>query len=160
MSNTIIYGLTLLLLVLSYLKDKGKTKRSLMKAWKSFENILPQLLGIIFIMGILLSVLHPETISHFIGSSSGFIGVLISAIAGSIVIIPGFVAFPMVALLLQKGAGVMQAAALVSTLLTVGIVTAPLEMKYFGKRLTLSRNIVAFLFSLFVALIIGWVVGA
>ncbi|MDU0204808.1 MULTISPECIES: hypothetical protein [Paenibacillus] len=160
MSNTIIYGLTLLLLVLSYWKDKGKTKRSLMKAWKSFENILPQLLGIIFIMGILLSILHPETISHFIGSSSGFIGVLISAIAGSIVIIPGFVAFPMVALLLQKGAGVMQAAALVSTLLTVGIVTAPLEMKYFGKRLTLSRNIVAFLFSLFVAMIIGWVVGA
>ncbi|MCY9662709.1 hypothetical protein P5G65_22405 [Paenibacillus chondroitinus] len=67
MSNTIIYGLTLFLLVLSYWKDKGKTKRSSMKAWKSFENILPQLLGIIFIMGILLSILHPETISHFIG---------------------------------------------------------------------------------------------
>lgn len=160
MSNGVIYGLTLILLVLSYWKDKAKTKRSLVKAWKSFENILPQLLGIIFIMGILLSVLHPETISHFIGSSSGFVGIVISAIAGSIVIIPGFVAFPMVALLLQKGAGIMQAAALVSTLLTVGIVTAPLEMKYFGKRLTLFRNIVAFLFSFIVALIIGWVVGA
>jgi uncharacterized membrane protein YraQ (UPF0718 family) len=157
-SNKIIYGLTLLLLVLSYRKDKLKTQRSLMKAWKSFESILPQLLGIIFIMGIVLSLLDAETISHFIGSSSGWIGVLISAIAGSIVIIPSFVAFPMVALLLQKGAGVMQAAVFVSTVMTVGIVTAPLEMKYFGKKLTIARNIAAFLFSFLVAFVIGWVV--
>lgn len=158
MSNAILYGITLLLLIVSYRKDKAKTKRSLLKAWKAFENILPEFLGIIILIGILLSLLNAETVSRFIGSSSGWIGVAVSAIAGSIVLIPGFVAFPLVAMLMKNGAGVMQSAAFVSTLMMVGVVTMPVEMKYFGKTLTIARNTAAFLLSFLVALVIGWVV--
>lgn len=159
-SNAILYGITLLLLIVSYWKDRTKTKRSLQKAWKSFENILPELLGILLLIGILLALLNVETVSRVIGSSSGWLGVAVSAIAGSIVLIPGFVAFPMVSMLMKNGAGVMQAAAFVSTLMMVGVVTAPVEMKYFGKKLTIARNVAAFLFSFLVALVIGWVVTA
>ena len=52
----------------------------------------------------------------------------------------------------------MQIAALISTLMMVGIVTMPVEMKYFGKKLTFYRNGLAFLFSFFVAYIIKLVV--
>jgi len=41
----------------------------------------------------------------------------------------------------------------------VGVVTMPVEMKYFGKRLTILRNVIAFIFSFIVAYIIGLVVG-
>lgn len=53
----------------------------------------------------------------------------------------------------------MQIAAFISSLMMVGVVTAPVEIKYFGKRLTIIRNFMAFIFSLIVALIIGKVVG-
>ena len=53
----------------------------------------------------------------------------------------------------------MQIGAFVSTLMMVGIVTMPVEMKYFGKKLTILRNIFAFIFSLLVAFIIGKVVS-
>lgn len=160
MSNIVLYSVTLLLLVISYRKDRAKTQRSIKKAWKSFENILPELLGIILLISILLALLNVETVSRVIGSSSGWLGVAISAIVGSIVLIPGFVAFPMVDMLMKNGAGVMQAAAFISTLMMVGVVTVPIEIKYFGKRLTLARNLAAFLFSFLVALVIGWVVTA
>ncbi|QVK17667.1 permease [Mycoplasmatota bacterium] len=155
--NITFYIITLFLLGLSYYKDKRKTKKALKKAWKAFENILPQFLGVIVLVGILLAIFDAEFISKIIGSESGWYGVLISAVVGAITLIPGFVAFPTAALLLENGAGYMQIGAFVSTLMMVGVVTAPVEVKYFGKRLTIARNILAFLFSFIVAYIIGMV---
>jgi len=155
----VLYFVTGILFVVSFVKDKGKTKMALKKAWKSLEKILPQLLGIVFLVGIILALLDTQTISTVIGSDSGFLGILISAIVGAVTLIPGFVAFPTAALLLENGAGYMQVAAFVSTLMMVGVATAPVEMKCFGKKLTLIRNIMAFVFSILVAFIIGWVVG-
>jgi uncharacterized membrane protein YraQ (UPF0718 family) len=150
-----LYGITLFLLSLSYFKNKEKTKKSLKKGLKAFENILPQFLGVIVLVGILLAVFNPETISKVIGNQSGWFGVLISGIIGSITLIPGFVAFPTAAILLKNGAGYMQVAAFISTLMMVGIVTIPVEIKYFGKRLAIFRNSIAFIFSFIVAYIIG-----
>jgi hypothetical protein len=49
----------------------------------------------------------------------------------------------------------MQIAAFVSTLMMVGIVTLPVEMKYFGKKAAVVRNIASFIFSILVALVMG-----
>ncbi|MCR4431203.1 MAG: permease [Tepidanaerobacteraceae bacterium] len=159
MSNILLYIITLMLFLISYFKDKKKTKQALIKAWKSFENILPEFLGVIMLVGILLSVLNPQVISKIIGKESGWLGVILSGIVGAITLIPGFVAFPTAAMLLKNGAGYMQIGAFVSTLMMVGVVTMPVETKYFGKKLTLLRNVLAFLFSFIVAYIIGKVVG-
>ena len=72
---------------------------------------------------------------------------------------PAFVAFPLAAILLQNGAGYMQISAFVSTLTMVGLITFPLETKYFGKKFTIIRNVLAFLFAFVVAFVIGRVVG-
>ena len=156
--NASLYIITISLLGLSYYKDKGKTKKALKKAWKAFENILPQFLGVIVLVGMMLAVFNAEVISKIIGVESGWYGTLISALVGAITLIPGFVAFPTAAMLLENGAGYMQIGAFVSTLMMVGVVTLPVEVKYFGKRLTFTRNILAFLFSFLVAYIIQKVV--
>ena len=158
MSNYILYGITIILLAISYYKDKKKTKMALKKAWKAFENILPEFLTVIMFVGVLLAILNPQLISKIIGNNSGWFGVVIAAVVGSITLIPGFVAFPTAAMLLQNGAGYMQIGAFLSTLMMVGVVTMPVEIKYFGKRLTFLRNLFAFIFSFLVAYIIGRVV--
>jgi uncharacterized membrane protein YraQ (UPF0718 family) len=137
------------------MKDKGKTKMALKKAWKSFENILPQFLAILIIIGITLAVLSPETISKLIGDQSGWLGMLMAATIGSVTLVPGFVAFPLAAALLENGAGFMQIAVFISTLMMVGIVTMPVEIKYFGKKAALIRNSLALVFSFVVAIVIG-----
>ncbi len=159
MDSYIFYGLAIVLLILSFVKDKKKTKMALKKAWKAFENILPEFLVVIILVGFLLAILNPETISKIIGAESGWFGVILASFIGSVTLIPGFVAFPTAAILLENGAGYMQITAFVSTLMMVGIVTLPVEIKYFGKKISIMRNILAFLFSFIVAIIIGMVVG-
>lgn len=159
MDSYVLYALSGSLLLISFAKSKEKTKTALKKAWKSFENILPQFITILMLIGILLSVLDTEVISKIIGAESGWLGVLLAAVVGSVTLIPGFIAFATAAALLDTGAGVMQIAAFISTLMMVGVVTMPVEVKYFGKKVTILRNLFSFLFSFFIALIIGWVVN-
>ena len=128
-----------------------------MKAWKSFKNILPEIIGVVILVGILLAIFDTDTITKIIGDKSGLIGVFISSIIGAITLIPGFIAFPTAKILLDNGAGYMQIAAFISSLMMVGVVTIPIEIKYFNKKITIYRNIYAFIFSIIVAIIIGWV---
>jgi uncharacterized membrane protein YraQ (UPF0718 family) len=128
---------------------------SLKKAWKSFENILPQFLTILIIIGIVFAVLSPDTITKLIGTDSGFWGVLGASLLGAITLIPGFIAFPLAAALLNNGAGYMQITAFIASLMMVGIVTLPLEIKTFGKKTAIIRNVSAYAFSLIAALIVG-----
>lgn len=116
--------ITIILLIISFYKDKKKTKIALKKAWKSFENILPEFLGVIMFVGVLLAVLDAEVISKIIGSNSGWFEVIATALVGVITLIPGFVAFPIAAMLVKNGARIMQIAAFVSTLMMVGIITS------------------------------------
>lgn len=159
MENYLLYGITILFTVISFYKDRKKTKMALKKAWKAFENILPEFLSIIILIGIVLALLNPDIVSEIIGKQSGWPGVLLAAVVGSITLMPGFVAFPMAAMILKNGAGLMQIGAFISTLMMVGVVTLPVEIKYFGRKLALWRNGLAFVFSFLVAYVINKVVG-
>jgi uncharacterized membrane protein YraQ (UPF0718 family) len=157
--NGALYLVAIGFLIFSFIKDKKKTKMALLKAWKAFENLLPMLLAVIIIVGIIIAVLDPQLIAKLIGKNSGFMGVLILAVIGSIALIPGFIAFPTAALLLNGGAGYMQIGAFISTLMMVGVITLPLEISYFGKKTAILRNVLAFMFSFLVAFVIGKVVS-
>lgn len=155
MEAYIFYGVAIVFLVVSYFFNKDKTFIALKKAWSSFEGLLPQLLSVLLLVGLVLSILNPSIISKTIGSNSGWLGVVASALVGAITLMPPYVSFPTAAMLLQAGAGYMQVGAFVSTLMMVGVVTAPVEIKYFGKKLTFLRNIFAFAFSFLVAYVIN-----
>lgn len=158
MFEEILYLTAITSLLFSYIKDKHKTRLALKKAWKSFYSIFPAFAGVLALMGLLLTLFAPDTISNIIGEKTGFMGMFITSLVGAITLIPGFIAFPLASSLLQKGAGIMQIAVFVSTLMMVGTVTAPLEVKYFGKKETLLRNGLSYVFSFIVALVIGMVI--
>ena len=155
MFTYILYGTAFILLTISFFKSKEKTKKALKKALKSFENILPQFLSILIFIGMMLAILDEETISKLLGSESGIIGMIIAAVVGSITLIPGFVAFPLASSLLSAGAGYAQITMFITTLMMVGIVTLPIEIKYFGKTTTIKRNMLALIYAIFISIIIG-----
>lgn len=151
----VLYSLAILALIVSTVKSRQKTMLALKKAWKSLENILPQLLTILLVIGIALAILTPGQISRFIGGESGWMGTFIAIAIGSITLVPGPVAFPLASALLENGAGYMQLAAFISSLTMVGVVTMPMEISYFGKKSTVLRNSLALGFSVFVAVAMG-----
>ena len=155
MTSIILYSLAIVSIIISFIKDKSKTKESIILGLKSFENILPQFLFIIISIGILLSFLTTDTISKILGNSSGFIGIIIADIMGAITMMPTFVAFSLGNTLLLNGAGYAQVGTLVSSLVLIGLMTFPLEVKYIGKRAALLRNVIAFIFSIIVGITLG-----
>lgn len=157
--NSVLYLAAIGFLIFSLIRDRSKTKLALLKAWRSFENILPILLGIVLLVGIILTILNPQMIAASIGKDSGFVGTVILGFIGAVTLIPGFIAFPTAALLLEGGVGYMQIAAFISTLMMVGVLTIPMEIKFFGRKITILRNVLAFLFSFLIAFIIGKVLG-
>jgi uncharacterized membrane protein YraQ (UPF0718 family) len=150
-----LYVLAFILLLLSLIRSQQKTLLVIKKAWKSFENILPLLLTILLIIGIILSILSPQVISKILGQQSGFMGLIFAAIIGSCIVIPGFVTFPLAADLLKSGAGMTQIIVFISTSVMVGVLTIPIEIKYFGKKTTYIRNLMALGFSFIIAAVMG-----
>lgn len=159
MDTIILYLVTGVCLLWSYRQNRQKTVIALRKAFKAFEGILPQFLVVFLLVAMALAVLDTHTISHILGRDSGVWGILAASIVGSITLIPGFVAFPAAAALMQGGAGATQIAAFVSSLMMVGVVTLPLEIQFFGRRAALLRNLLAYIFSLIAAFFVGWVVS-
>ncbi len=155
MFTQLLYLAVFVFFLWSFFKDRKKTKKALMIARKAFFNIFPEFSAILILIGIMLTLLSPQVISQIIGGQSGILGMFVSSIVGSITLIPGFIAFPLAKSLLDYGAGIMQVAIFISTLMMVGVVTAPLETKYFGRRETLLRNSMAYLYSFLVAGLLG-----
>ena len=153
------YLLTGGILCWSYRKDRGKTKQALKKGWKAFENILPDFLLILLLVGFLLAVVSPDTVSQLLGKESGLAGTLIAGIVGSVTLIPAFIAFPLVKAVLDMGAGIVQVAVFISTLMMVGVVTAPLEAQFFSYRVVLLRNGLSFALAYVIAYVLSKVVA-
>lgn len=146
-------------LALSLVKSWEKTASSLLAAWKFFRFMALPVLVTLWAIGFLLTFLSPALISRAVGENSGWQGVILAALFGSVVLIQAFIAFPLAGSILRQGASVSAIAAFVTTLVMVGVITAPIEIKFFGKKFTFWRNSLSFIFAILIALIMGAILG-
>jgi uncharacterized membrane protein YraQ (UPF0718 family) len=146
---------TIFALVLSLFFDREKTMVGIKKGLKMFFNILPAFLNILIAVSIFLFLIPNETIVRYLGKETGFGGILVASLVGSVALIPGFVSYPLAAILLRQGASYSVVAAFVTTLMMVGVITFPLEAKFFGKRVAFIRNALSFIGAIIIALLIG-----
>lgn len=150
-----IYTLLVIGLIASLMKSKEKTKKAFKIAGKAFLKSAPSLLTVLGIVGLILGILTPETITNIIGSEAGLTATILASIIGAITLIPSLIAFPLAGSLLRSGANVMTISVFVTTLVMVGVVTAPMEIKELGKKFTYLRNGFGFLAALVIAGIMG-----
>ena len=142
-------------LIFSVVRNKNKTKESLKIALKTFLRTFPIIIIIIIFIGFLLGFLPPDIISKIVSEQGGFLGILVTAVLGSVLFVPALISFPLAASLLNGGASIMSVAAFITTLTMVGVVTLPLEIKEMGRKLTILRNVFSFVFAIIIALIMG-----
>jgi len=113
----------------------------------------------IILVSIVLFLIPDEVISKYLGGSNKFIGVIFASLFGSITLMPGFIAFPLAGILLKEGVAYIVLAAFTTTLMMVGVLTAPIEKAYFGMKVTVIRNVIGLFIALFVTLAIGVAFG-
>ena len=152
-----VNALAVVALIVSSICDRTKTWKSLGVALKSCIRIVPMVLFIIIFIGLMLGFMPPDKISRIIGEQSGFGGVIITAVLGSLLHIPSLISFPLAASLLKVGASVTATAAFITTLTMIGTVTLPLEIKEMGRKFALLRNGMSFIIAIIIAVIMGMI---
>ncbi|HJV21511.1 MAG TPA: hypothetical protein VJ570_02390 [Holophagaceae bacterium] len=139
---------------LSGLQDPARTRRALAQAGRAGLGLLPSLLALTAGIGLTLALIPPAALTRLF-QGHGVAGFFLLAGVGSLLTIPGPVAYPLAGSLHQLGAGLPALATFITTLTMVGLLTAPLEVKAFGRRFTVLRQA----FSLGLALLIGALMG-
>ncbi len=147
--------LTGTILSLSFLLDRGKTKLALIKAAKRFLFIIPSFMIMLVFVSIILFLFPQEKIVIYLNQGNQMLNVILAALVGSITIMPGFVVFPLAGILRNSGISYTVIASFTTTLMMVGTITFPVEITYFGKKVTVIRNVVSFLIAIIIALAIG-----
>ncbi|MFO7814604.1 MAG: permease [Halanaerobiales bacterium] len=146
---------TITLVVFTIVKDKGKAKKALIKALVKFVNLLPMMIVIIVLIGLIFGFIPPELIKSYLGSNDNILQIIAAAVFGAVTLIPSIVALPLAGSLVEAGASYTPIAAFITTLTMVGFVTFPVELKELGKKITILRNVFAFVFAIIISLIIG-----
>lgn len=151
----IINGILLLIWLWILLKNPQRGKQALKIGLQTIFSMLPLILIIIGSIGIFTTTLTPANITKYLGDQAGIGGFLFVSLFGSFLQIPGVIAFPIAAMLLQNGAAVSVVALFAGTSTMSSIFTLPLEIKYLGKKFALTRVILTY----FVCVIVGILTG-
>ncbi|MDD4699659.1 MAG: permease, partial [Oscillospiraceae bacterium] len=122
------------------------------------RGMLGSILSIVFLIGLVLTILPPQQIAGFVEKQNVLLATVVASAFGTITLVPAFIAFPLVGTLVNAGVGVVPSVAFLTTLTMVGIVTFPLEKKEFGMKFAITRNGLSFLFAIIIALVMGVII--
>jgi len=147
--------LTAVLTLISFIADRKKTFKGIKKGIMMFIKILPTLLSVIILVSVVLYFVSNDFIVEYLGKDAGFGAYISAALIGSVSIIPGFISYPLAGILVKGGVGLSVIAVFITTLKMVGILTIPIEAKFFGLKTTLIRNGLSFLGAIIVGTIMA-----
>jgi len=154
-----LYAATGIFLLVSFAANRHKTGAALKHAWQSLIHILPAFFMMMMSVSVILGLLPENAILHYLNNVSGFFGVFSALLAGSLTVMPGFIAFPLCGILLKQGVSYMVLSAFSTSLMMVGVLTYPIEKKYFSAKVAIMRNAAGLVIAFIVAMITGLFFG-
>jgi uncharacterized membrane protein YraQ (UPF0718 family) len=150
MNSVLIF--TAVITIISFVFDKKKTVTGIKKGLIQFVRILPTLLSVIMIISVVLYFVSDKFIMEYLGNDAGLYAYISAALIGSVSLLPGFIAYPLSGILVKTGVSLSVIAVFITTLHMVGMLTIPIESKYFGIKVTLLRNALSFIGALIVGI--------
>lgn len=153
---TVLWVLAGVALLASLAADRRRTWRALRRALQMLLSILPLLIAVLAVVSVLLAAVPSSTLSRILGGE-GPLAFVVALLVGSVALIPGFVAYPLAALLRDNGAGTPVLAAFITSLMMVGVLTLPIEIRFFGRRVAVVRNLLALAGAFVVAVLMSLV---
>ena len=157
--NWILWICTIIALLVSLIRSREKTLTAIKLAAKRMWNITPLFLLVMALFAAMISIIPESFISKTIGTDSGFAGLLMAIVVGSIAMMPGFIAFPLCGALLNQGVPYYILAGFTLALMNVGFVTLPMQIQYLGFKVVIVRNLIGILAALLVAAVVAFAFG-
>ncbi len=136
--------------IISFLIDKKKTVEGIRKGIMMFLKILPVLMSVMILVSVILYFVSGETLMKYLGREAGIGAYIFAAVIGAISIIPSFIAYPMAGVLVKTGVSYGVISVFINALKMVGVLTIPIEAKFLGYKISILRNLLAFIGALIV----------
>lgn len=134
--------LSLLILILVFVFNWDLGTKSFINAQSSFIQMLSVLPPIMILLGLIDVWVSKEVLMIYMGKNSGFTGVLIAILIGSIAAGPMYAAFPFTAVLLKKGVKFSNIIIFMNAWCVTKISTLLFEISAIGYAFTLSRLVI------------------
>jgi len=148
-----VYAIALVLAVAAYLKGEQRHILGITEASKTFLLVLPTLIGAFLIAGY-IRVLVPEgVVQKWIGEESGFKGILVGYLAGTLTFGGPFISFPIAASLYHAGGSVRTVTTYITSWALWGGGIIFYEFSILGPRLFTVRLAASILFPLLAGVI-------
>ncbi len=144
---TIIMGvLAIVLTIIAYTKGGGEHILGLKSAGNLLLQVVPLLIFAFILAGMIQYLVPAEMISRWVGTESGWRGILIGTVIGGLM--PGgpYISLPIAAGLLQVGAGVGTMVALLTGWSLLAFSRLPMEVGILGWKFALIRLACTFFF--------------
>ncbi len=144
---TIIMGvIALVLLIVGYQKGGGEHIVGLKAAGNLLMQIIPLLIFAFIIAGMIQTLIPQDLISKWVGAESGFRGILIGTVMGSLT--PGgpFISLPIAAGFLRAGASIGTMVAFMTAWSLLAVNRLPMEIGIMGWQFMLVRLACSFVF--------------
>jgi len=135
-----------------------ETKKAFISTLNSFWQFLPVLLAVVMLVSLALSLIPPGFYQK-VFTGNGLTDAFLGAVLGSIMAGNPATSYVIAGELQKAGIGTVAIAAFLLSWVTVGIVQLPAESLMLGKKFALARNVVSFLFSIAIALLVRLTLG-
>jgi len=148
-----LHVVTVVALAVSLIASRPKTADALKLAARRLAKILPAFLAMLVLFSATITLLPQEVVMRLLGKDSGWQGVAIASAAGSVTLMPGFIAFPLCGELLKRGVQYMVLAGM-----TVGVCRIPMtmfELSFMGPTFTAVRLVVSIPLVIVMSVVMG-----
>jgi uncharacterized protein len=155
---TFILILCLTATFIAFKKDPQLAHDGFIQGLKMLWKILPILVLAFILAGMMEKIIPRDFLAHLLGWDSGFRGLFLGTLAGSVM--PGgpFVLFPMMAVLMNAGAGIGPLVAFLSSWALIGFHRVVIyEAPIMGWKFTLCRLGASLIFPIIIGYFSDWI---
>jgi len=151
--NVIVYVVVLVLALAAYSKGGQRHILGITEASKILLPVLPTLIGALLIAGYVRVLVPEDAVQRWLGEESGFKGLLVGYLAGTLTFGGPFISFPIAASLYHAGADVKTVTTYITSWALWGGGIIFYEFSILGSRLFTIRMVASILFPLLAGII-------
>lgn len=127
-------------------------RASARKTYRSMLQVIPQVVGILLLVSLLLTVIPPEWYGR-VFSGHPVTDPILGAAMGSVAAGNPVTSYVIGGELLSTGISLTAVTAFIVAWVTVGVIQLPMEMNILGKRFAIARNLCGFIFAILIAIL-------
>jgi uncharacterized membrane protein YraQ (UPF0718 family) len=146
--DTIILGIAIVIaiILISLFPDKREVITA--SSWEFFIEMIWILPAVMVLMGLFAVWVSKETVVKYLGETSGIKGVFLAILFGALPTGPLYVAFPVAAVLIKKGAKISNIIIFLSAWACIKIPQEMVELKFLGLEFMVLRLILTIIFAI------------